>query len=79
MISSISGEVVAKKDGVLIIKNGGVSYEVLMPLAVLKAMEKEGALNGEIELITYHYFQMSQSTGVPVLIGFQNEVEKEFF
>ena len=33
----------------------------------------------DIELITYHYYQTDPSKSVPVLIGFLNEIEKEFF
>lgn len=79
MISRIVGEITASRDGTLLIENGGISYEVLIPLAVMNTIEKENGLSGKIELITYHYFQMSQSTAIPVLIGFQNDVEKEFF
>jgi len=79
MISRMRGEITGLREGVLLIENGGISYEVLVPLAVMNAMEKENGLNGKVELITYHYFQMSQSTAIPVLIGFQNDVEKEFF
>ena len=79
MISRMRGEITGLREGVLLIENGGISYEVLVPLAVMNAMEKENGLSGKVELITYHYFQMSQSTAIPVLIGFQNDVEKEFF
>ena len=79
MISRIHGTVTGRKDGEVTIRNGGVSYEILVPLAVMKALEQEGKLSGDVELVTYHYFQMSQSSGVPVLIGFQNDIEKEFF
>lgn len=79
MISRIVGEITASRDGTLLIENGGISYEVLIPLAVMNTIQKENGLSGKIELITYHYFQMSQSTAIPVLIGFQNDVEKEFF
>jgi len=79
MISRIVGEITESRDGTLLIENGGISYEVLIPLAVMNTIEKENGLSGKIELITYHYFQMSQSTAIPVLIGFQNDVEKEFF
>ncbi|MEA3489482.1 MAG: Holliday junction branch migration protein RuvA [Candidatus Omnitrophota bacterium] len=79
MISRISGKIQAKKEGALIIENGGVSYEVLVPLAVMKVLEKETGLQDQVELVTYYYFQMSQSTAIPILIGFQNDVEKEFF
>jgi Holliday junction DNA helicase RuvA len=43
----------------------------------MKALEKEGSDN--VRLITYHYLQMEQSKAVPLLIGFKNDVEKEFF
>ncbi|NQT33278.1 MAG: Holliday junction DNA helicase RuvA [Candidatus Omnitrophica bacterium] len=79
MISKISGTITGKKDGAILIENGGLSYEVLVPLAVMKSLEKESTAEGRIELVTYHYFQMAQSSAVPVLIGFQNEVEREFF
>lgn len=79
MISRIEGKIKAKKEGMLLINVAGISYEILVPLAVMKAIDKEYDLGADIELITYHYFQMSQSSGTPVLIGFQNEIEKEFF
>ena len=79
MISRIAGNVVGRKEGTLFIESGGISYEILIPLAVMKSFEKDNAFTGGIELITYHYLQMSQSIAIPVLIGFQNEVEKEFF
>lgn len=79
MISKISGKVTSKKEGTLLIDTGGLSYEVLVPLAVMKSMEKENALEGEVKLVTYHYYQVEPSRSVPVLIGFQNAVEKEFF
>ncbi len=79
MISRISGRVVSKNEGSLILNAGKMSYEILVPLAVMKALDNEGGLNGDIELVTYHYYQMDQSRAVPVLIGFKNEIEREFF
>ena len=79
MISRISGTIVGKKEGGLLINTGGICYEVLVPFAVMKSIEKENGLEGQAELVTYHYYQMEPSRSVPVLIGFQNDVEKEFF
>ena len=79
MISRVSGIIEGKKDGSLVINMGGICYEVLIPLAVMSALEKETGLEGKVDLVTYHYYQMEPSRAVPVLIGFQNEVEKEFF
>lgn len=79
MISRIKGEIFEVKDEALVVNTGELFYEVLVPRAVMSAMEESGSLEGSVSLVTYHYFQMSQSSGVPVLIGFQNEVEREFF
>lgn len=79
MISRISGTVVEKRSGGLLLDNGGIAYELIVPQAVLKAMEKDMAPGNKVTLVTYHYYQMEPSRGVPVLIGFQNEVEREFF
>jgi len=67
------------KENMLIIAMGGIGYEVMMPKAVMKALEDDCRKGRDIELIVYHYYQMDKSRIVPVLIGFQNDVEKEFF
>ena len=79
MISRISGRIVAKKDGSLLVKVGDICYEVLIPLAVMKALSSGVTSEGRVELVVYHYYQMEPSRAIPILIGFQNEVEKEFF
>jgi Holliday junction DNA helicase RuvA len=79
MISRISGTIVEKKDEGLLIKTGDICYEVLVPKAVMNALEREGGPGEKVDLVTYHYYQIEPSRGVPVLIGFQNDVEKEFF
>jgi len=79
MISRITGNVTERKEGALIVKGGNMSYEILVPIAVMKGMEDAGDSGAEVELVTYHYYQMEPSRAVPVLIGFSNEVEKEFF
>ncbi len=79
MISRISGMIELRKEGSLIVNMGGICYEVLIPLAVMNALEKENGLEGKVDLVTYHYYQMEPSRAVPVLIGFKNEIEKEFF
>ncbi|MBU1783945.1 MAG: Holliday junction DNA helicase RuvA, partial [Candidatus Omnitrophica bacterium] len=79
MISRITGMVAEVKENMLIIAMGGIGYEVMMPKAVMKALEDDCRKGRDIELIVYHYYQMDKSRIVPVLIGFQNDVEKEFF
>lgn len=79
MISHISGKIRKKKASSVIIDVNGISYEVLIPPAVMKGIDKTKAEDGTINLITYHYYQMDPSKAIPVLVGFLNEIEREFF
>ncbi|MFA5147053.1 MAG: Holliday junction branch migration protein RuvA [Candidatus Omnitrophota bacterium] len=79
MISRISGKVKERKETSVIIDVNGISYEVLIPPAVMRAIEDGMGDDGTIELITYHYYQMDPSRAIPVLVGFLNEIEREFF
>jgi Holliday junction DNA helicase RuvA len=79
MIARITGKVTEKGANYLIIDVGGISYEVFLPETVMQRLDENMAQDGAISLITYHYFQVEPSRGTPVLIGFLNEVEKEFF
>jgi holliday junction DNA helicase RuvA len=79
MISHISGKIKKRKTSSIVIDVNGLSYEVLIPPAVMKGIDRAKASDGTIELITYHYYQMDQSKAIPVLVGFLNEIEKEFF
>jgi len=80
VISQICGRIVKRKNSSLIIDvNGGISYEVLIPGCVMKALDKNINSDGTIKLITYHYHYTDPARSIPVLIGFLNEIEKEFF
>jgi len=94
MIARISGVIKGEKDGALFIEAGDLCYEVLVPLAIMKVIKNGGETDCEndnvnteggkllkrnIDLVTYHYYQMEPSRAIPVLIGFSNEIEKEFF
>lgn len=79
MIARISGKVIEKGANYLVINAGELCYEVLLPSAVMQRLEENMSSDGSISLITYHYFQVEPSRSTPVLIGFLNEIEKEFF
>lgn len=79
MIARITGQIVAKTDYAVILNVGGVCYEILVPAPILQRLEDHKDDKGQTTLITYHYFQLTQSSGVPVLVGFLNEVERDFF
>jgi Holliday junction DNA helicase RuvA len=79
MIARISGKIIEKGINYLIIDVCGISYEVFLPATVMQRLNEFIADDGSISLITYHYFQIEHSKGTPVLIGFLNEIEKDFF
>lgn len=79
MIVKISGKLVEKKEHSLTVDIQGLFYEVVVPPSVLQRIEDTIDANGNINLVTYHYLQIDPSRGFPVLIGFLNEVEKDFF
>lgn len=79
MIARISGKIIEKGTNYLIVDVNGVSYELFLPSAVMQRLDGSISCDGTISLITYHYLQVEPSKSTPVLVGFLNEVEKEFF
>ena len=79
MIARLSGKIIEKGKNYLIIDVGGICYEVFIPSAVMQRLDENAGNDDKINLITYHYHQLEPSKSTPVLIGFLNEIEKEFF
>ena len=79
MIARLHGTLVEKREHALIVNVGGVHYEVLVPLSILTQVDGHLGPNGDVTLVTYHYLQLTQSSAAPMLIGFFNEVERDFF
>jgi Holliday junction DNA helicase RuvA len=79
VIVQISGKILKKRALGIVIELNGISYEVMISPAVMKSIDAACGADGIITLITYHYYQLDQSKAIPVLVGFVNEIEKEFF
>lgn len=79
MISRIEGKVKQKKENCLLIDVQGICYEVLIPPTVMHHIEKNYKKEEPLSLITFHYHQVEPSRSIPILIGFADEIEKEFF
>ena len=79
MIARVKGKVLEKNTNQLLIDVNGICYEIFMPQAVMQRVDENIGSDGSITLITYHYLQVEPSKSTPILIGFFNEVEKEFF
>ena len=81
MIASLRGKLRRKLDDRVVVESAGVGYEVLVPPVVLRRISELMAGDDEraadISLvISYH---ASRDQPRPILIGFLDELEKEFF
>ena len=76
MIGYIEGKLL-KKDGdrILVLANQ-IGYEIALPAIVMETVRQK-AVGDPVAL--YIYYQQSERQPKPVLIGFNLEVEKEFF
>lgn len=79
MITRICGKIVEKGNNYLNIDIGGICYAVFVPATVMQRLEESLPEDGTVSLVTYHYLQVEPSRSTPVLIGFLNDIEKEFF
>lgn len=79
MISRIKGNISQRNQQSLIVDVGGIHYEVLLPSCVMRSLNEDSVIGDTIDLVTYHYLEVSMSRNTPVLIGFSHPVEKEFF
>lgn len=78
MISYITGKIIERDTSSLLILAGGLGYEVLVPAAVLGGMP-EATTGQEVALVVFYFLQIDGSRATPVMIGFRNALEREFF
>lgn len=78
MISRLSGVLIGRGEGHIVLDVGGLGYQVMVPVVVEKAL---GAVaeGSTLALETIYYLQVEQTRATPVLIGFQNAIQREFF
>ncbi|HUV51412.1 MAG TPA: Holliday junction branch migration protein RuvA [Anaerolineae bacterium] len=76
MIGYIEGKLLKKEDERILLLAGQVGYEVLLPAFVMDSF-KPKVIGDEVSL--YIYYQQTERQPKPVLIGFNLEVEREFF
>ena len=77
MIYKISGKLAKLEESRVIVDVGGIFYEISIAKTVfnrLKSIE-----DASVELVIHHYFTIDKSKGLPALVGFIDELEKEFF
>ena len=76
MIGYLEGKLLKKEDDRILLLANQVGYEVLLPAVVMETFRAK-SIGDEVSL--YIYYQQTERQPKPVLIGFNLEVEKEFF
>jgi len=79
MIAKIQGCLIEKRSNSLILDVKGIFYEIVVPASVFQRLDDHLDSEGQLNLITYHYLQLEPSRAYPILIGFFNEIERDFF
>jgi Holliday junction DNA helicase RuvA len=78
VIAYLRGPVLRRTDEMIVVETGGVGYEVHLPAVVARALP--GPRDGEPPVVElYISFHATANQPRPLLIGFANQVEQEFF
>jgi Holliday junction DNA helicase RuvA len=76
VIGYLEGKLLKKEEDRVLLLINQIGYEVLVPAVVMESLQNKDV--GE-EISLYIFFQQTERQPKPVLIGFNLEVEKEFF
>jgi Holliday junction DNA helicase RuvA len=76
VIGYLEGRILRKEDDRVLVLANQVGYEVMLPVIVMKSLHHK-KVGDEISL--YIFYQQTERQPKPVLIGFNLEIEKEFF
>ena len=78
MIGRLKGRLVERHNQRLVVDVNGVGYEVLVPSVVARWAESL-RVGDEVELVTLYLLQVEPGRATPMLLGFRNKLEREFF
>ncbi len=76
MIGYLEGKLLKKEDDRILILANQIGYEVLLPAFVMESFRSK-TVGDQVSF--YIYYQQTERQPKPILIGFNLEVEKEFF
>jgi len=76
VIGYLQGKILKKDDDRVLLLANQVGYEVLVPAVVMGSLADK---NVGDDLALHIYYQQTERQPKPVLIGFNHDVEKEFF
>jgi Holliday junction DNA helicase RuvA len=76
MIGYIEGKILKKEEDHILILANQIGYEVLLPAIVMESLQ-DNQVGDDVSL--YVFYQQTERQPKPILIGFNLEIEKEFF
>jgi len=76
MIYQIKGRLAKKEENRVVVEVSGIFYEINVPKTVSQRLGKDSE---EVTLVIYHYFNLDKNRGTPVMVGFIEELERDFF
>ncbi|MDH4158211.1 MAG: helix-hairpin-helix domain-containing protein [candidate division Zixibacteria bacterium] len=81
MISRIRGNLSRVTDSYVLVENGGVYYEVMVPSGLAERLKENGRTGQEVTFETIYYIEAGdkKSNHYPKLVGFTDPIDKEFF
>ena len=77
MISYLEGKLKNIYDEKLMLFVGGVGYDILIPAYAMNEIKRTKKLDED--LVLYISFHQTERQPKPILVGFKNELDKEFF
>jgi Holliday junction DNA helicase RuvA len=77
VFSRITGTLVERAPGTVVLDAGGLSYEIFLPPCVEEKVAIENG--GQLTLEIYSVMNMEGNTGHFTFYGFSNTIEREFF
>lgn len=79
MISFLEGTLLIKNEDRVVILSHGIGYEVLLPFFVRQSYQDKKAGEDGDHVKLHIFYHQSERQPKPVLVGFNLDVEKEFF
>ena len=77
MISYLEGKLIKIHEDRVTLLVGGIGYDILIPVNVLNDIKRANKLDSELSL--FISYNQTERQPKPVLVGFKNELDKEFF
>jgi holliday junction DNA helicase RuvA len=77
MIAYLEGKLKKLYDDRLILLVNGIGYDIMVPVYVLNEIKKTTGIDNSLNL--YISYNQTERQPKPILVGFKNELDKEFF